>query len=59
MTGPDQTGSGSDMPDAAGMPPLDPPRAWPDDDPEVPDPADLVPGRPGTPATGDDGTGAS
>ena len=49
MTGPDVTGSGSDIPEAAGMPPMDPPAGGPNADPDAPDPGDLVPGRPGPP----------
>ena len=55
MPGPEpQPDGGSDMPLAAGMPPLDPPDGGPQADPDAPDPADLVPGRPGPPASDDD-----
>ena len=39
----------SAVPDAAGMPPMDPPAGGPNADPDSPDPSDLMPPRPGTP----------
>ena len=45
MTGPDQ--HADEVPDAPGMPGLDPPAGGLSNDPDKPDPADLMPPRPG------------
>jgi mycofactocin system glycosyltransferase len=47
MTQPDDTTS--EVPDAAGLPPLDPPPGGMSEDPDSPDPVDVVPPRPGPP----------
>ncbi len=49
MTGPNDTQRGDEnaAPDAAGMPAMDPPAGGPNEDPDTPDPADLMPPRPG------------
>jgi hypothetical protein len=49
MTGPDDRQSGDEVPDAAGMPPMDPPAGGMSEDPDSPDPVDVVPPRPGPP----------
>ena len=54
MTAPDDTAD-SEVPDAAGLPPLQPPPGGMAADPDSPDPVDLVPPRPG-PSPTDDGT---
>ena len=38
-----------DVVNPAGMPEMHPPEGGPNADPDVPDPEDLVPNRPGTP----------
>jgi hypothetical protein len=48
MTAPDKPES-SEVPDAAGMPHLDPPAGGMNEDPDLPDAVDLVPPRPGPP----------
>ncbi len=55
MTGPNDTqrGDGGEVPDAAGMPAMDPPAGGLEADPDTPDPADLMPPRPGA-LPGDD-----
>jgi mycofactocin system glycosyltransferase len=55
MTGPDDQAADEqrvEVPDAAGMPPMNPPAGGASDDPDSPDPVDLMPPRPGPgPAT--------
>jgi hypothetical protein len=46
MTGPDEP-EGAEVPDAAGMPQMDPPTGGMSDDPDAPDPVDVMPPRPG------------
>ncbi|HSU08992.1 MAG TPA: hypothetical protein VLK57_07320, partial [Pseudonocardia sp.] len=49
MTGPDEQDKGTEVPDAAGLPHLDPPRGGMSEDPDSPDPVDVFPPRPGPP----------
>ena len=49
MTQPDDDDKTSGVPEVAGMPSMDPPEGGPNADPDAPDPADLVPQRPGAP----------
>lgn len=44
MTGPNEQ---AEVPDAAGMPAMDPPAGGMTEDPDLPDPVDLFPPRPG------------
>jgi hypothetical protein len=47
MTEPDD--KTPEVPDAAGLPPMNPPPGGMSEDPDLPDPVDVVPPRPGPP----------
>jgi hypothetical protein len=49
MTGPNETPEGAEVPDAVGMPAMDPPPGGPNADPDTPDPVTVMPPRPGPP----------
>ena len=53
MTAPDDRTSQTEVPDAAGLPSLDPPAGGAAEDPDSPDPVDLLPPRPGPPPAED------